>query len=123
MPVCRDGQEFPGMEIVTVEDAEVYLRDQMAVMTRDFGEEIKKHNDEIIAVVRALGGSVGKYRRERQKGIRAIVAEVYSPPRVTVAAKLLPELKLTPGSRVTSRPMMSTDASGISTRKRCATER
>ena len=44
-----------------------------------------------------MGGSIGKYRRERQKGIRAIVAEVYSPPRVTAAAKLLPELKLIPG--------------------------
>ena len=44
-----------------------------------------------------MGGSIGKYRRERQKGFRAIVAEVYSPPRVTAAAKLLPELKLIPG--------------------------
>ena len=52
----------------------------MAVMTRDVKDEIKKHDDEIIAVVRALGGSVGKYRRERQNGIRAIVAEVFSPP-------------------------------------------
>ena len=45
----------------------------MAVMTRDVREETKKHDSEIIAVVRAMGGSVGKYRRERQKGIRAIV--------------------------------------------------
>ena len=69
----------------------------MAVMTRDVKEEIRKHESDVIAVVRALGGSVGKYRRDRQRGIRAIVAEVYSPPRVTAAAKLLPELKLIPG--------------------------
>ena len=75
-PACRDGQELPGMELDSVEDAEADLRELMAVMTRDAKDEIKKHDDDIFAVVRALGGSVGKYRRERQKGIRAIVAEV-----------------------------------------------
>ena len=44
-----------------------------------------------------MGGFDGKYRRERQKGVRAIVAEVYSPPRVTKATKLLPEQKLITG--------------------------
>ena len=71
------------MELDSVEDAEADLRELMAVMTRDAKDEIKRHDDEIVAVVRALGGSIGKYRRERQKGIRAIVAEVYFPPRVT----------------------------------------
>ena len=63
----------------------------MAVMTKDIREEIENHDSEIIDVVKTMGGSVGKYRRERQKGIRAIVAEVYSPPRVTAATKLLLE--------------------------------
>ena len=118
--MCREGQDLPGMEVDTIEDAEADLRELMAVMTRDAKDEIKKHDDDIIAVVRALGGSVGKYRRERQKGIRAIVAEVYSPPRVTAAAKLLPELKRIPGSHSTSRPTMTTAARGTSTRRRCA---
>ena len=48
------------MEIDTVEDAEVDLRELMAVMTRDVKDEIKRHDGEIIAAVRALGGSVGK---------------------------------------------------------------
>ena len=65
------------MEIDSVEDAEADLRERMAVMTRDAKDEIKKHDDDIIAVVRALGGSVGKYRRERQKGIRAIVQRYF----------------------------------------------
>ena len=69
----------------------------MAMMARDIREEIKNHDIEIIAVVRAMGGSIGKYRRERQKGIRAIVAEVCSLPGVTAATKHLPELKLIPG--------------------------
>ena len=38
-----------------------------------------------------------QYKRERQKGIRAVVSEIYSPPRVTAATKLLPELKIIPG--------------------------
>ena len=84
------------MEVDTVEDAEADLRELMAVMTRDVKEDIKNHDSEIIAVVRAMGGSVGKYRRERQKGIRAIVAEVYSPPRVIAATTLLLELNLIP---------------------------
>ena len=79
------------MEIdkVTAEDD---LRDLMAVMTRDVREEVRQHNDEIIAVVRALGGSPKAYRRERSRAIRSMVAEVYSPARVTTATKLLPEL-------------------------------
>ena len=37
-PVCRDGQGLPGMEVDTVEHAEVDLRERMAVMTRDVRE-------------------------------------------------------------------------------------
>ena len=35
--------------------------------------------------------------RERTKVIKAAVSEIYSPPRVTAATKLLPELKIIPG--------------------------
>ena len=84
------------MEVDTVEDAAADLLELMAVMTRDVREEIKNHDSELIVAVRAMGGSFGKYRRERQKVIRAIVAEVISPPRVTAAAKLLPKLKPIP---------------------------
>ena len=48
------------MEVDTIEDSEVYLRELMAVMTHGVKDEIKRHDDVIIAVVRALGGSVGK---------------------------------------------------------------
>ena len=50
-----------------------------------------------MSVINALGGSAGKYKRERTAAIRAVVSEIYSPPRVTAAAKLLPELKIIPG--------------------------
>ena len=73
------------------------LRELMAVLTRDARKEIVEHDNEIMAVVRALGGDSQRYRRERSKAVKAIVAEIYSPPRVTAAAKLLPELRLIPG--------------------------
>ena len=50
-----------------------------------------------MSVVQALGGKGSQYRRERNKAIRAVVSEIYSRPRVTAAAKLLPELRLIPG--------------------------
>ena len=58
---------------------------------------MREDNDEILAVIKSLGGDHGKYRRERRRALRAVVSEVYSPPRVTAATKLLPELRLIPG--------------------------
>ena len=73
------------------------LKELMALMTREFKEEMRTTNRDIMSVVRALGGDSSRYRRERAKAVRAVVAEIYSPPRVTAAAKLLPELRLIPG--------------------------
>ena len=44
-----------------------------------------------------LGANPKKYRRERSRAVRALVSEIYSAPRVTQAAKLLPGLGLLPG--------------------------
>ena len=57
-----------------------------SVMTRDAVAQVKEHNDEILNVIRALGGSAGQYQRERRSAIKAVVSEIYSPPRVTAAA-------------------------------------
>ena len=78
-------------------DEDVDLKELMSVLTRDARKEINELNAEILEVVQALGGSSGQYKRERQKGIKAVVSEIYSPPRVTAATKLLPELKIIPG--------------------------
>ena len=59
--------------------------------------EAKKLDGEILNVVKALGGNSGKYRRERSRAIRAVVSEIYSPPRVTAAARRLPHLGVLPG--------------------------
>ena len=55
---------------------------------------MSKINGEILSVVRALGGDQTRYKRERSRAITAIVSDVYSPPRVTAATKMLPELRL-----------------------------
>ena len=49
------------------------------------------------AVLNSLGADTAKYRRERSKSTRAVVSMIYSPPRVTAATKLLPELRIIAG--------------------------
>jgi hypothetical protein len=77
--------------------AEIELKELLEVVTRDVRKEIKEHDAEMMAVVRSLGGSAPQYRRERQKALKAAISEIYSPPRVAAAAKLLPELRIIPG--------------------------
>ena len=50
-----------------------------------------------MSVIRSLGGDHQRYKRECKRAVQAIVSEIYSPPRVTAATKLLPELRLIPG--------------------------
>ncbi len=86
------------MDIDLVEEYDdLELKRMMATMRRDEKAEIEETNREIMAVLNSLGADTAKYRRERSKSIRAVVFEIYSPPRVTAATKLLPELKIIPG--------------------------
>ena len=73
------------------------MRDVLEQLTRDIACDVKELSSEILPVVRSMAGDVGRYRRERKRGLKAIVSEVYSAPRNTAAVKLLPELKLVPG--------------------------
>ena len=59
--------------------------------------ERRELDREIMSIVKSLGGNSSKCRRQRSRVVRAVVSEIYSPPRVTAATKLLPELKLIPG--------------------------
>ena len=52
---------------------------------------VRRCGREILWAVRGLGGSRGAYKRERKVATNRIVSEVYSPPRVASAAKLLPD--------------------------------
>ena len=78
-----------------VEDHE--LRDLLKALTKETQEEAKTQCRDILQLVKSLGGDSRRYLKERRKGIKAIVAEIYSPPRVTAATKLLPELGCIPG--------------------------
>ena len=48
--------------------------------------------------MRAMGGCAQRYRRETKKQINAEVSDIYSPPKITAASKLLPELTVIPGT-------------------------
>ena len=85
------------MDIDMIDEDHTDLQELMSVLTRDARKEIIETRAEILSVVQALGGSSTQYKCERQTGIRAVVSEIYSPPRVTAATKLLPELKIIPG--------------------------
>ena len=63
-------------------------------MTWDAVAQVKEQDQEIMSVIKALGGNTGRYKRETKAGIRAVVSEIYSPPRVTAAAKSVPELQV-----------------------------
>lgn len=62
-----------------------------------YREEMRKDDAEILSVICQLGGSSDRYLRERRRAAKHIVSEIYSPPRVTAAAKLFPELRCVPG--------------------------
>ena len=87
-----------GMDIDMIDEKpETDLKELLAVMHRDEKDEIFEANAEILAIVKSLGGNQAGYRRERRKAIKAVVSEIDSPPRVTAATKLLPELRVMPG--------------------------
>ena len=85
------------MDIDLVEEnTDVDLKHIMATLRRDEKLDIEETNREIMAVLNSLGADTAEYRRERSKSIRAAVSEIYSPPRVTGATKLLPDLTIIP---------------------------
>ena len=88
----------------------------MAEITRLCGSSkktaarIEQPDTTMCSLVAALGGgkSVG-YRRERKQALTRILSEVYSPPRVTAAIKMLPSLRLIPGFAL---DLITTDEDG-----------
>ena len=68
----------------------------MKVWASKFDHRIEKIDKEINSLVRSLGGAQGKYQREKKAATNRL-AEIYSPPRISAAAKLLPSLGCLPG--------------------------
>ena len=78
-------------------DGDVAMGQLLQVVQEGLAEDVKKLDKEILRVVRDLGGNVQTYKHERRRDLARVVSEVYSQPRVTAAAKLLPRLRLIPG--------------------------
>ena len=86
------------------EEVDVPLQEMMKLWDQSTVEEAKELDKQILSIVGSLGGSTSKYRRERGRAFRAIVSEIYSPPRVSAIAKLCPSFGVLPGFALDSRP-------------------
>ena len=96
-----------GMDVDVVDEQEYnQLKD---MWTKNVKEEAEVMNREILKVVELLGGSGNKYKKERKKAMQHMVAEIFSPPRVTAAAKMLPSLGCIPGFAL---DLTTSDANG-----------
>ena len=60
-------------------------------------QELQQCAAETVRLIAALGGQRAAYHRERKQAVQRMVAEVYSAPRVTKVAKLLPSLRILAG--------------------------
>ena len=60
-------------------------------------EAVRRNHRDMMMLITSLGHNGPKYRREATKRIRAIVAEVYSAPRVAAIARRVGRLGIIPG--------------------------
>ena len=79
------------------DDEEADLRDIVRLFNVEEREQARQHQREIMSVVESLGGSCRTFRRERAKSARAIISELYSPPRIRALARELPKFGIAPG--------------------------
>ena len=68
-----------------------------AVWTREGEVEARLADAEIMSIIRSVGADISDYKSMRTRDIGKMVSEIYSPLRVTAAAKLLPNLGCLPG--------------------------
>ena len=86
---------FEGYQSQSNDD--ISMRHLMKLMNQAEADEARKLNQEILSLVRNLGGDSAKYRRERSRAVRAVVSEIYSLPCVSAVAKLCPSYGILPG--------------------------
>ena len=84
---------------MTTTDVEDDLGPMLNLLEQEelLSRELQQCAAETVRLVAALGSQRTAYHRERKQAVQRMVAEVYSAPRVTKAAKLLPSLRLLPG--------------------------
>ena len=80
------------------QDVEMGMLDQVLnLCTADMTESVQQIERDIIMTIEALAGDRKSYVRESKQVARRMVADIYSPKRVTGWAKLLPHMKIAPG--------------------------
>ena len=104
VPICKTWFPSRGSNLQNTvpigevpDDCDVEFNALLGALTIDQQERLSNLNTEILQVVDAMGGCRLKYARERRSAVRRLVSEIYSPPRVTAAAKGLPSFGCTPG--------------------------
>ena len=73
-------------------DEDIQAAAEVVSSREEMLEEMLEGNLHIMEGLTQLGGNPRRYRRERSRAVKAFVSEIYSAPRVTHAAKLLPGL-------------------------------
>ena len=81
----------------SVDSGDAAMAELERALNLAYRDEMRDDDREFLQVIGQLGGSRHRYLRERRRAVKHIVSEIYSPPRVTAAAKLLPELRCVPG--------------------------
>ena len=93
------GKDFPRPNDADIcqDDHDRAFHELLAMWTVDEQKVACEIDNEIMQVLDSLGGSSRRFRRERVKQLKAIITEVYSPPRVGAAARLFPGYNCAPG--------------------------
>ena len=97
------------LSVNVVEQSEMDLEAFIRIAGLGLEQEMKQCNRDILELVQDLGGSSSRYAKERRKGLKNLIVELYSAPRVTSAAKLLPDMRHLPGVAL---DLTTTDADG-----------
>ena len=84
------------MEADVIEE-ENDLRDILRLYEVHERAAARQHQAEILSVLESLGGDRRAFRRERARKSKAIIAEFYSPPRISALARELPGYNIAPG--------------------------
>ena len=60
-------------------------------------ERARESTRAVMSILESMGSNTHKFGRERAKKARAIISEIYSPPRVSEVARLMPSYGCAPG--------------------------
>ena len=98
---CDSGRESTPVAVdqgaQSSDEHECELRDIVRLYCVEMRREARQRQNEVLLAVNQMGGDGCKYRRERARAARAVISEVYSPPRVGELAGRLTKYGCAPG--------------------------